>query len=78
MTAFWYRLERADGGPVEPPKIRSAISNWGAGDTIPLGGGRTLRVVSVRDEDAELGKAHERVPCVPESPDRRRKLHPLR
>jgi hypothetical protein len=49
VTAFVYRLEKADGGPVEPPTIRSAISNWGPGDTIPLGP-RTLRVVGVRDD----------------------------
>jgi hypothetical protein len=52
VTAFVYRLERADGAPAEPPTIRSAISNWGPGDTIPLGPW-TLRVVLVRDGDAE-------------------------
>jgi hypothetical protein len=50
--AFLFRLERADGAPAEPPRLESAVPNWRAGDTIPLGG-RTLRVVGVRDDDAD-------------------------
>jgi hypothetical protein len=38
--------------PVDPPTLTTAVPNWRAGDTIPLGG-RTLRVVSVRDDDAD-------------------------
>jgi len=52
MPLFMFRLERADGLPAEPPKLESALSNWRAGDTIPLGG-RTLRVVGIRDDDAD-------------------------
>ena len=52
MTAFLFRLETADGAPAEPPRLRSAVSNWRAGDTIPLGH-RTLHVVQVRDDDAD-------------------------
>ena len=50
---------RFDGLPTEypytlmvPQTIRSAISGWRSGDTIPLGH-RTLRVVQVRDDDAD-------------------------
>jgi hypothetical protein len=50
--AFLFRLETADGAPAEPPRLESAVPNWSAGDTIPLGS-RTLRVVGVRDDDAD-------------------------
>jgi hypothetical protein len=29
------------------------VPNWDAGDTIPLGPGRMLRVVRLRDDDAD-------------------------
>jgi hypothetical protein len=50
--AFRFRLETADGAQADPPKLESAVPNWSAGDTIPLGA-RTLRVVDVRDDDAD-------------------------
>jgi hypothetical protein len=50
--AFLFRLEKADGAPAEPPTLTSAVPNWGPGDTIPLGR-RTLRVVDVRDDEAD-------------------------
>jgi hypothetical protein len=50
--AFLFRLERADGAPAEPPTLKSAVPDWRAGDTIPLGH-RTLRVVRVRDDDGD-------------------------
>jgi hypothetical protein len=50
--AFAYRLEREDGTPADPPTFRTAVPNWRPGDVIPLGG-RSLRVVEVRDDDAE-------------------------
>jgi hypothetical protein len=50
--AFLFRLETADGVPAEPATLTSAVPNWSAGDTIPLGR-RTLRVLSVRDDDAD-------------------------
>jgi hypothetical protein len=37
-----------DGTPADPPTFRSAVLTWKAGDTIPLGRDRTLRVVAVR------------------------------
>jgi hypothetical protein len=50
--AFLFRLETEDGLPAEPPTFATAVPNWRTGDTIPLGH-RTLRVVGLRDEDAD-------------------------
>ena len=50
--AFQFRLETEDGKPADPPSIGSAVPNWRQGDTIPLGS-RILRVVDVRDDDAD-------------------------
>ncbi len=44
---FTVRLEQADGTPAEPSSIESTVTNWRAGDTIPLGRDRTLRVVGI-------------------------------
>jgi hypothetical protein len=52
MAGFLFRLETVDGAPAEPPTLTSAVPNWRSGDTIPLGQ-KTLRVLRVRDEDAE-------------------------
>jgi hypothetical protein len=37
----------------EPPTLASAVPNWGSGDTISLGAGKTLRVVDVQDDDTD-------------------------
>jgi hypothetical protein len=50
---FTFKLERADGTPAEPPSIQSSVLRWTHGDTIPLGANRTLRVLRVRDDDAD-------------------------
>jgi hypothetical protein len=50
--AFAFRLEHKDGTPADPPTLKVAVPNWRAGDTILLGK-RTLRVVDVRDDDAD-------------------------
>jgi hypothetical protein len=48
-----FRLELEDGTPADPPTFRSAPGvSWKAGDTIPLGR-KTLRVVAIRDDDAD-------------------------
>ena len=44
---FTFRLEQADGTPAEPPTIKSTVTNWRVGDTIPIGRDRTLRVVGI-------------------------------
>jgi hypothetical protein len=45
---FAFRLELTDGRAADPPTLRTSVPNWEAGDTIPLGNERTLRVVEVR------------------------------
>jgi hypothetical protein len=50
--AFLFRLEAVDGTYIEPASITIAVPNIRAGDTIPLGR-RRLRVLDVRDEDAD-------------------------
>jgi hypothetical protein len=52
MAGFFFRLETADGTPAEPPTLHSAVPNWRAGDSIYFGY-KTLRVVGVRDDDAD-------------------------
>jgi hypothetical protein len=50
--AFLFRLETPEGAPAEPPTLATAVHKWKSGDTIPLGR-RVLRVVHVRDDEAE-------------------------
>jgi hypothetical protein len=38
------KLEHEDGTPADPPTLHTAVPNWSAGDTIPLGRDRILRV----------------------------------
>jgi hypothetical protein len=52
MAGFLFRLETREGAPADPPTLASAVPNWKAGDTIPLGR-TTLRVVGIRDDDAD-------------------------
>ena len=52
MPGFLFRLEAADGVAADPPKLESAVHSWKAGDASYLGG-RTLRVVGIRDGDAD-------------------------
>jgi hypothetical protein len=49
---FTFKLEHMDGTPADTPTLHTAVPNWRAGDTIPLGH-RTLRVVGLRDDDAD-------------------------
>ena len=44
---FTFKLERLDGTPAHPPSIKSTVTNWRVGETIPLGRDRTLRVVGI-------------------------------
>ena len=50
---YHFRLQRTDGEPADPPTYRSAVTAWKQGDTIPLTRDRTLRVLGVRDDDAD-------------------------
>jgi hypothetical protein len=53
MAAFTFKLELADGTPADPPTLKAAVSDWRPGDTIPLGNGRTLRVVATQVDEAD-------------------------
>lgn len=48
MAAFTYKLELEDGTPADPPTFKTSVPTWRPGDTIPLGRGRTLRVIEIR------------------------------
>jgi hypothetical protein len=51
-----FRLELDDGTPADPPTFRSAPGVSGkAGDTIPLGRDRDLRVVDTRLDEGTDG-----------------------
>jgi hypothetical protein len=58
MGGFAFRLEHQDGTPAEPRTFEAAVPNWGPGDTIHLARERALRVVAVRDDDADQGPAY--------------------
>jgi hypothetical protein len=50
---YQFRLQRTDGTPADPPHYRSSVLVWKQGDQIPLNAERTLRVLGVRDDDAD-------------------------
>jgi hypothetical protein len=50
---YHFRLQRTDGSPADPPTFRSSTLNWRQGNKIYLTGERTLRVLGVRDDDAD-------------------------
>ena len=52
MAGFLFKLETVKGEPAEPPTLSAAVPDWKPGHTIHLGR-RTLRVVGIRDNDAE-------------------------
>lgn len=53
--AFTFKLEHEDGRPADPPTLHTAVPNWRAGDTIPLGADRTPRVIEIRPgKDADV------------------------
>ena len=43
----------SDGSPANPPEFSTTELNWRQGDVIPLGRERSLRVLCVRDDDAD-------------------------
>jgi hypothetical protein len=50
--AFAYRLQLEDGTPPTRPTFQTAVPNWRPGHVIPFGH-RSLRVVQVRDDEAD-------------------------
>lgn len=55
---FHFKLELEDGTPADPQTVTVAVPNWHAGDTIPLGAGRSLRVVVVREGVLVVTEGH--------------------
>jgi hypothetical protein len=58
--AMWLREHSDYGGAIhenaaraDPPTYRSSTLNWRQGDQISLNANRTLRVLGVRDDDAD-------------------------
>jgi hypothetical protein len=51
--AFLFKLETRDGAAADLPTFRTAVPGWRVGDTIPLGGRPSLRVVEVRDDNVD-------------------------
>jgi hypothetical protein len=49
---FLFRLDTVEVERSHPPTLSGVTPNWSAGDTIHLGR-KTLRVVGVRDDDAD-------------------------
>jgi hypothetical protein len=52
MGGFLFILEMIEGEMAEPGEFSSAVPNWAPGHTIHFGH-RTLRVVGVRDDEAD-------------------------
>jgi hypothetical protein len=52
MAGFLFKLETPNGEPAEPSSFSSAAPNWAPGMTIHFGH-KTMRVVAVRDDDAD-------------------------
>jgi hypothetical protein len=50
---YEFRLERTDGSPFDPPTYRCGTLSWRQGDKIMLTPERSLRVLGVRDDDAD-------------------------
>jgi hypothetical protein len=53
VRGFLFRLETPEGAPADPPTLEAAVPDWRPGHSIYFGGGRTLRVVGTRDDDAD-------------------------
>jgi hypothetical protein len=53
MAGFLFRLETTDRGRQSRQLWETVVPNRRARDTIPLGRSRELRVVGIRDDDAD-------------------------
>ena len=53
--AFNFELRNIDGTPASLPTLAAAVPNWKAGDVIPLGPGKALRVVNVKPSEDPIG-----------------------
>jgi hypothetical protein len=51
--AFIFKLVLEDGTPANPPRLDTGVPNWRAGDVIPIGRDRVLRVFDSRQESKD-------------------------
>jgi hypothetical protein len=49
-----FELRKPDGTPADPPTFSTNAPAWKPGDVIPLGPGRSLRVVAVHAAEPVL------------------------
>jgi len=54
--AFSFKLVLGDGTPADPARLDTAVPNWRAGDTIPLGRDRILVVIDTRPGEEPDGE----------------------
>jgi hypothetical protein len=47
------RRQLRDGVAADPPTFSTAVPGWRVGDTIPLGGRPSLRVIEIRDDNVD-------------------------
>jgi hypothetical protein len=52
MAGFHFSPTTANGTTADPPTLSTAVPNWTIGSMIYLGG-RTLRVIGRRDDEAD-------------------------
>jgi hypothetical protein len=52
MTVI-FKLVLEDGTPANPPRLDTGVPNWRAGDVIPIGRDRVLRVFDSRQESKD-------------------------
>jgi hypothetical protein len=55
MAGLTFKLKHEDGTAADPPLLHTAVPNSQAGNRIPLGAARTLRVVESRFVDDDPG-----------------------
>jgi hypothetical protein len=70
--AFMFRLEAEEGTPADPATLKASVPNWWPDDTIALGRGTTLRVIGIRNEDADH-RQYLSLKTLPNGPSERRR-----
>ena len=66
MAGFLPQARERGREPADPPVFHTAVPNWQAGDTIPFGAERMLRVVETRFGDDDLVLVVERPSAAPQ------------
>jgi hypothetical protein len=60
---FHFKLELEDGTPADPPTFTAAVAAWKPSDEIPLGPGKSLRVIEVREGVLVVARTSETGPA---------------